>query len=366
MSYRCVKCYAYFSEWNEGYLCPECKRSEAFARQQAQSQREVERSSHLNEIKRKLLDLAIEGTEDRETASQKVAILVRSSDFSENLNWFWPEVAANDLLLDVYFSEVLKPLAVGSQNDASAVEFFDGLNHNARELVGQWLAKQPYGGRWDEGARKYRHYDEIIRERGAAQKRQAEENARLSALEQTQRNDQQAKENAKRQAAKKRSNLLGSLAAFPTTLIFLGAFLFAGSLKLSLWIERGAQASVGLFGILGLILTLLFFIIARDYTKTRLMPPPQVGSDETLSILGFLYVGGMALILWMTWSVWPQLSGPARIGLIAAAIAVPLAPLVRGVLGSAAFGIVAGLISLLVSYIVGGILAAIFGWVMKS
>ena len=360
-------------EWiHGGYVCPECKRNAQLAQEQEQSRREVERTSHLNEIKRKLLDLAIEGTEDRDAASQKVAILVRGSDFSENLNWFWPEVAANDLLLDVYFSEVLKPLATGSQNDASAVEFFDGLNYNARELVGQWLAAQPSGGRWDEAVSKYRDYSRVLGERAAERQRQADEYARRSAQEQGEQQAKQQQESEARQSREKRANFFGLLTAPLSSLIVLAGFVFGGSLKLQTWISQDNRIAVALFGFLGLFLVFAVFGISRNYVSnmfnksTAYASYPIIGIQETSSIRTWLYVAAVALTLFLTWRSWNSLEGTARLLSIAAAFGVPLVPLLRGAVGSFALGIAAGLLSLLVAYIAGGVLTGVLGWVMKS
>lgn len=94
MSFRCFKCDAYFSEWNSKYLCSECRRNKDFAQRQTQTQREIARSAHLNEIKRNLLNLAIEGLEDRDGASKKIALLMKSSDFRSNLEWFWSDMTS--------------------------------------------------------------------------------------------------------------------------------------------------------------------------------------------------------------------------------------------------------------------------------
>jgi hypothetical protein len=105
-----------------GYtLCPACRRNDQLldqqrrvAAQDAAEHRQAQEEAHLNEIKLKLLDLAIAAIEDKESAARKASVLMRSSDFSQNLHFFWRDVSGNEFLFDVYFSDVLKPLV--SQN----------------------------------------------------------------------------------------------------------------------------------------------------------------------------------------------------------------------------------------------------------
>lgn len=371
MSYSCRKCDAYFSEWNSEYLCSECRRNEDFARQQAETQREVERAAHLNEIKRKLLDLAIEGLEDRDGASKKIAVLMRSSDFAGNLGWFWSDIAANPLLLDVYFEGELAPLAGKSLADKEVVEFYDGLSYYAQKEVGQWLSRQPADGRWRETVLSYQKYERVLQDRAAEQRRQSDEYARRNAEEKAAEQKERAEQAARDSKREKSALVFSHTAAVFCVLLFAGGFLFGGSWKLTSWSSDALYLPISIFGILWLVAVVKFWSSSRTYTfecwqDKHWRKQGVHGFYATKSYVPLIQISVAGLFLFLTWRSWSSIEGPARIALVAAAAGFPFIPFLRGVLASFSLGIAGGLLSLLAAYIAGGVLSGIYGWIMTS
>jgi hypothetical protein len=366
---QCSRC----GGWNDGYgLCPECKRNDDLAEEQRsiayeqvaeqeRIQRQVQEEAHLNEIKRKLLDHAIEGLEDRATAAQKVAVLMRSSDFSGNLAWFWGDVSANAFLSDVYFGIALGPLTSTGMSENSAVNHFDSLDYRVRGAVGPWLEKQASDSAWTQKALPfYRAYQQVLHTRQIEQQKENEESARRSAEQQAEYEKQRAKEAAEWRSKERSVGFWSALGALGTTGIFLGGYVFGGSLKLATWLADSNYAAVSVYGLLALVGLFVMFGSARDYTCDWL----KNGDVREVKLL--VYWSAVLLILFLTWRSWNSTEGPVRLALIAAAFGLPFVPLLRGAIGSFALGIAGGLLSLLASYIAGGILSGIFGWIMTS
>jgi hypothetical protein len=367
---QCNRC----NGWMDGYgLCPECRRNDDLAEEQRsiayeqaaeqeRIQRQVQEEAHLNEIKRKLLDHAIEGLEDRETAAQKVAVLMRGSDFSGNLNWFWGDVSANAFLTDVYFGIVLEPLTSRNMSESEAIKVFDGLDYRARGVLGVWLDKRPADSSWQKKALPlYRAYEKVQRNREIEQKKQNEENQRHYEQQQKENETHRAKEAARQQAIDRSVGFRSGLAAVAATALFLSGFVLSGFLKLPLWMNSANYTAVAAFAVLLLLCVFFLFSIARDYCSGWLRN--GYVDDDFKRII---YWAAVVLMLFLTWRSWSSLEGPVRFALIAASFGLPFVPLLRGAIGSFAVGVAGGLISLIISYIAGGILSGAYGWVMKS
>jgi len=357
----------------DGYgVCPECRRNDELAEEQRsiafeqaaeqeRIQRQVQEEAHLNEIKRKLLDHAIEAVEDKESAARKVSVLMRSSDFSGNLHWFWPDVSGNEFLTDIYFSDVLDPLISQSLSEDSAIKLFDGLDYRVRGVVGSWLEQQASDSAWSKKALPlYRAYQQVLQRREIEQQKENEESARRSAEQQAEHEKQRAKETAEWHSKERSVGFWSALGALGTTGIFLGGYVFGGSLKLATWLADSNYAAVSVYGLLALVGLFVMFGSARDYTRDWL----KNGDVREVKLL--VYWSAVLLILFLTWRSWNSTEGPVRLALIAAAFGLPFVPLLRGAIGSFALGIAGGLLSLLASYIAGGILSGIFGWIMTS
>jgi hypothetical protein len=330
--------------------------------EQERIQRQVQAEAHLNEIKRKLLDHAIEALEDRATAAQKVAVLMRGSDFSGNLSWFWGDVSANAFLSDVYFGIALEPLTSQGISESEAVKLFDGLDYRARGALEAWLDKQPADSSWQKKALPlYRSYERVQQSREIEKRKRDEANQRR--YEQQQKEDQanRAKEAARQQAIDRSIRFRSRLAAVMATGIFLSGFVLAGFFKLSLWMNSANYSAVGVFAVLLLLCVFFLFTMAQDYCNSWLKNG-YVDDEFKLTV----YWASVALVLFLTWLSWGVIEGPVRLVLIAAAFGLPFIPLLRGALASFSLGVAGGLLSLLASYIAGGILSGIYGWIMTS
>lgn len=367
---QCSRC----GGWNDGYgLCPECKRNDDLAEEQRsivyeqvaeqeRIQRQVQEEAHLNEIKRKLLDHAIEGVEDRDTAAQKVSVLMRGSDFSSNFNWFWADVSANAFLADVYFSVALEPLTNQNISEGEAIKLLDGLDYRARGVVGAWLDKQPADSAWrKQSLPLYRAYEKVQQSREIEQGKQNEENQQRYEQQQKEYEANRAKEAARQQTIEKSIGFRSGLAAVASTGIFFSGFVLAGFFRIPLWLDSSNHTAVAIFAVLLLFCVFFLFSIARDYCSSWLKN--GYVDDDFKRII---FWAAVVLMLFLTWLCWGLLEGPARFALLGAAIGLPFVPLLRGAIGSFAVGIAGGLISLVVSYIFGGVLSGAYAWVMKS
>lgn len=367
---QCNRC----NGWMDGYgICPDCRRNDDLAEEQRsiayeqaaeqeRIQRQVQEEAHLNEIKRKLLDHAIEGLEDRDAAAQKVAVLMRGSDFSGNLNWFWDDVSANAFLTDVYFGIALEPLASKNMSESEAIKLFDSLDYRARGVLAVWLNEQPADSSWQKKALPlYRAYEKVQRNREIEQKKQNEENQRRYEQQQKENEANRSKEAARQQAIDKAIGFRSGLAAIVATGLFIAGFILAGFLKLPLWMNSANYAAVAAFAALFLFCVFSIFSISKSYCNDWLKN--GFVEDEFKWII---YWAAVVLMLFLTWRSWGSLEGPARFALLGAAFGLPFVPLLRGAIGSFAIGVAGGLISLIVSYLAGGILSGVYGWVMKS
>ena len=108
---KCTKCSGYTESYG---LCPACQRDEAAAEEQRnlafdiaekheRDQASLQRQALVQEFTKKLLDLALEGLENKGIAAEKVNVLMRSPNFSQNEGDIWGEIEANQFLADCYY-----------------------------------------------------------------------------------------------------------------------------------------------------------------------------------------------------------------------------------------------------------------------
>lgn len=154
-------------------LCPECSRANRLIweqrRQQIsinEQQGEIQRETHLNKIKLKMLEYAAEAIESPEKARLKVEVIMRSSDFVDNLSWFERDLLANLFLTDVYLSNVLKPVTSTEISNLDAIKFFDKLDISIRNSLQDWLAVQPVESIWQTHVMPlYQNYKKVLKRR---------------------------------------------------------------------------------------------------------------------------------------------------------------------------------------------------------
>jgi len=161
-------------------------------------QQRLHLESHLNGLKRMLLEHAARGVSDPETAIKSLSMIMRSADFSRNIEWFWEDVRGNPFLLDAYFDLMMSPLTKGTMPDDAAEELFDGLESLEPGLVETWLSQQPPDSPWQLAAMpQFRRYQQLEAQRLAEQQQQEEEARRRREDEEEARRVQEVIETAR-------------------------------------------------------------------------------------------------------------------------------------------------------------------------
>jgi hypothetical protein len=310
-----------------------------------------------------LLDQAIRGVSEPDAAVASLAMIMRSRDFAENLDWFWDDVSANPLLLTAYFSQALAPLAAGSgDGDELAIDLFDRLDEAPSELLGGWLAEQPMGSPWQTVVLpKFSRYTQVLETRArekaqeeeaqrAAAQREMEEAARkweegrpereaAEAAAARQRTDDQAR----LEAQQARRDLSLHVAEFGYVASFVAGAGAAGLLRFPVWWESDNVQGFSVFAI-----TLLAFVGAVYPLAQRLVRQACFAKDWD-----FLWLGWLAVI--PVWIVARQFSDSGWVIGVAGGVAIIVmksALFVRA--GAALFvlGSMAGFVGLVVAGVV--------------
>lgn len=122
------------------------------ARQQAElaARADASRQDHLLAIRRMLLQIATDGVSQPEMAMRKATVVMQGSDFQDNLEVFWSEVARVPVLLDAYFTLLLADLAHEESVETDDGEMFVGLEipNGPRQCLEEWLSNQPSESVW--------------------------------------------------------------------------------------------------------------------------------------------------------------------------------------------------------------------------
>jgi len=377
----------------DGYYgtCPECRRNDELAEEQrsiafAQTaeqeriQRQVQEEAHLNEIKRKLLELALESVDDRDGVEKKASILMRSSDFAANLHWFWTDVSGNEFLSNSYYSTALGPLVSANSTPEGAVSFFDGLDQRVREGLEPWLEKQTSDSVYcNKILPLHQSYQQVVKRREIEQQRRNEENSRNYAAEQARRDETAAREKTAAEAAESSRKSLVAVGAIISALLWLAGvavvgFIAAGGLNTITEAPlANAKTSLAVFILLALIGSKDVFVISRAYLERNSLyggrcslPWSTLVCDFVNNPKAWLYWSAACLLLLITAGAWKDVEGWGRVVMLGSVFALPLVPFVRGSIGSFVLGIAGGLVSLIVASIAGWILSGIFGWIMTS
>lgn len=105
---QCPKC-GIETEYYYNLPCHACSRNDNLIRQNRSLEIEAEERKELSDLKRKLIDIAIESVENQVLAKKKVLVIFKSPTFSKNEINFLDEIEANNFLHDTYLFYRLGP-----------------------------------------------------------------------------------------------------------------------------------------------------------------------------------------------------------------------------------------------------------------
>ena len=162
---------------------------------------------------------------------------------------------------------------------------------------------------------------------------------------------------------------LSSVGAWISGAIFLSGFLFGGSMKMGQWMGNSNWVAIGLFYILCFCITTISINISKKYIQSiktghdAYFPYPFLTSSGVLK--NWLPWAALGILIFMTCGLWEQNAGLMRLVFIGLTIGLPFTPILKGGIGSFAFGCVGGLISLLISGITAGVISFVYRIIMK-
>ena len=183
--------------------CPDCRRNDELANEQRniafdvaeeeeRAQARLQQDSHIKDVIRKLLDLALESLENTDLAEKKVKVIMQSATFTGSESDFWPEVMSNSFLADCYYR-----LRLGDNPSEDAIA---SLPVDARNFLMQWAesySNKDYSNKAKSNYSKYRaqRTEEENKKKEADRQQRLKwekENAALDREREKQRNDVEA------------------------------------------------------------------------------------------------------------------------------------------------------------------------------
>jgi len=165
------------------------------------------------------------------------------------------------------------------------------------------------------------------------------------------------------------SILLSKKGNYGVLAIFLCGFLYASSYAMIEWAKQSNWIAVILIGALFICSAVISKQTAQKYAAylnsgaLEYLPFPFL--PDTDSLAKWLRWSAFALLLFVTYQTWDHTIGTGRLILLAATIAIPWIPFLRGAVGAFALGCLSGLIALLGAGIVGGILGFLYSLIMN-
>lgn len=377
------------------YLCPACKRNQdlideqesiaadqqnqaeeheaemrRIAEEQTAEQERIANESHLNEIKRKLMEIAVEGVSEPRTAAKKALVLMGSPDFESNVDWFWPSVSTNSFLKDTYLTHLLS--TVNESTDAAC--FFDAMD--------AWVT--PAGSVFSEAvewlnddrkalknrpiiSEKLNEYSEVLRQREQEQTEREEEEKKQEASNQATEN----LKNLKRKAARGTLGLIASAIfmfsslpiAWSIIAFWFSAWKHGGNSKeWSVILASAGSSSIGssvavwtaisLYGI-GMLVG-----IRRSFKGTD-----ETNEDNKNAHILLALVGSIVL----TVLLWGRVTDTRQhVAMVAACVILPFIPLIRLCLASIGGGMLMAYLLVVPAWVVGWTAGSITGWFSNS
>jgi uncharacterized protein YneF (UPF0154 family) len=325
--------------------------------QQTSEQERIATESHLNEIKRKLLEIAVEGVSHPKTASQKAMVIIQSPDFSDNAAWFWPAVSRNEFLKATFVSDLFS--TVDENTDPAG--FFDPMDNEIYNGVVDWIRKNPSA--IPNGAivlQKIDEFSDILKQREKDQ--QARDAAEQSAL-----HLKQIKEKASRDSLGLMAIVLFSCSAIPVAWhvisLWLGALQTrenpkAWSVMLA---NAGSTPFASQVGVWSAILALLIGLVIGVFATWK--GTDESDEDNMTFHVFFAFVGSVFLTVHF-WNL--VIDSRFHVAMVVACVILPFIPFVRLVLASLGGGMSLVYILVIPSWLIGCVFGSLTGYFTTS
>lgn len=377
--------------WKEDGLsiCPACKRNQdlideqesiasnqqrqaeeheaemrSIAEEQTAEQERIANESHLNEIKRKLLEITVEGVSDPKTAAKKALVIMRSSDFVGNVGWFWPSIARNDFLKNTYLSDLF--CEVDEVTDAA--DFFDPMDGDVYLDALDWIdSNQTLIPNGSIVANKLAEYEEIQTKREIEKEKQEEKDRKIAEEKQSSAKLKEIKKKATRGALGLVASGLFIVSAIPVAWSIISKWIQAwnhgGNPKdwsVMLSVAGSSPLSSGVAVWTALILYLLGLLLG---VKAVWKGVDERNEDNKTMHQLFAFVGAVILTVYF----WNQFTDSRyHVAMVAACLIIPFVPLVRIALASLGGSISLAYVMVIPAWIVGWIAGTLTGWFTKS
>lgn len=376
----CSKC----GGWMEDglTLCPACKRNQdlideqesitadqqnqaeeheaemrRIAEEQTAEQERIANESHLNEIKRKLLEIAVEGVSAPRSAAKKALVLMESPDFEGNVECFWPSVSSNSFLQDTYLTHLLS--TVEESTDAEA--FFDPMEASVYNDAVAWVnARGELLNNRALVSEKIDQYSETLRQREVEQRKN-------EAAEQSAQHLRELKRKASRGTLGLFASALFIISALPiawhTVSLWMGAWNHGGNPKD--WSVRLASAGTSSIGSTVAVWTgIALYVIGLITAIKATWGGIDESNEDNKSVHQlFAFVGSVIL----TVHFWGQVTDSRfHVAMVAACVILPFIPFVRICLASLGGGMAMAYVLIVPAWVVGWTSGSITGWFSTS
>lgn len=199
---QCPKC-GIETEYYYNLPCHACSRNDNLIRQNRSLEIEAEERKELSDLKRKLIDIAIESIENHVLAKKKVLVVFKSPTFSKNEIHFLDEIVSNDFLHNTYLFYRLGP--------KPTPESISNLPPKVISQIHAWITNNcdnPYASKVNKVYKLFKDEQAAI-QISNERKRVAEENEKkiLAAAEEKRRIDLAEVQRLKNLALKEKNNV---------------------------------------------------------------------------------------------------------------------------------------------------------------
>ena len=383
----CPKCNGWMDDGLS--ICPSCKRNQdlideqesiasdqqnqaeeheaemrRIAEEQTAEQERIANETHLNEIKRKLLEIAVEGVSEPKTAGRKALVIMQSPDFADNVDWFWSSVSKNKFLKNTYLTDLFSE--VDQETDSTG--FFDPMDASVYNDAWQWVqANQSHLPNGDVVISKFNEYAAVLSQREKNQKEQEAEEQKKAAAEQSAAHFRELKQKASLGTLGLISSIIFVAAALPVAWHIISLWFAAWSHggNPSDWAVRLASAGSSPLGSgvavwTGIILYLLGLFVGVKAAWGGV----DESDDDNKTIHMFLAFVGTVIL---TVHFWNQVTDSRyHVAMVAACVILPLVPFVRLCLASLGGGMALAYILVVPAWVVGWTTGSLTGWFTKE
>jgi hypothetical protein len=328
------------------------------AEEQLAAQEQIAHESHLNEIKSKLLDIAMDGISDPRIAGNKASVLMEAPDFVENLGWFWPTISRNGFLINCYMTAFLSEIDYETDFEELFSELADEIRDSVIEDTVEW-ARQNHTA-LSNGAiviNKINEYSKVLAMRAAEAAK-----ATAAALE-------------RKEARKKKCEAVGRFSAVICTAGTLSVAWPFISLWVMAWREQGFDpnlslsawflAKAGSFSLSSFVAvwTAIACYVAGLISAVKFVwQRTKNDLADELDILPAIIA--CAIFAIKIWALYPN--HLVHIVLIVSCVVLLLISFIRSFLSWLGWGIVLGYTFLIPAIIVGWTAGSLSGWLVSA